>query len=389
MTDEKTKSETKKLALIGCGARLRNVVEGTLRAAPAGSIEISDLYDPDPGSVAAARKLAPGAVCHNSVDGLLGRSGAGWVAIGSPNSEHASQAVAALDAGRHVFCEKPLATSVDDCARIRDAVLRNPERIFFFGLVLRYSPFYRRIKQLLDAGEIGKIISFEFNETLSFFHGGYIHGNWRRHRAAAGTHVLEKCCHDLDIANWLTGSFPRRAASFGGLAFFTPENRFMEEKLGSDDAGRPAYKVWADPHGISPFNEDKDIVDHQVAILEYRNGVKATFHTNCHAGLPERRFYICGADGSLRCDVLTAEIEIQKVGFNQNVVREVIGEGDGHAGADTPMQQALASSILTGSPPSAGLDEGLKSSLAAFAIDEALDKGCVVDTAEMSGRLGI
>ena len=379
----------KTLALIGCGGRLRTVVEGTLRAAPAGSIEISDLYDPDPGSVAAARKLAPGAVCHSSVDELLRRSSAGWVAIGSPNSEHASQAVAALDAGRHVFCEKPLATSVDDCERIRDAVLRNPERIFFFGLVLRYSPFYRRIKQLLDAGEIGKILSFEFNETLSFIHGGYIHGNWRRHRAAAGTHVLEKCCHDLDIANWLTGSLPRRAASFGGLAFFTPENRFMEEKLGVDDAGRPAYKVWADPHGISPFNEDKDIVDHQVAILEYRNGVKATFHTNCHAGLPERRFYICGTDGTLRCDALTAQIEIQKVGFNQNVVREVIGEGDGHAGADTPMQQALASSILTGSPPSAGLDEGLKSSLAAFAIDEALDRGCVVDTAEMCGRLGI
>ena len=365
------------------------MVEGTLKAAAPGSIEISDLYDPDPGSVAASRELAPGAVCHSSVRELLGSSGAEWVAIGSPNSEHAWQVAAALDAGRHVFCEKPLATSVEDCKRIRDAVRRNPDRIIFFGLVLRYSPFYRRVKQLLDAGEIGKIISFEFNETLPFYHGGYIHGNWRRHRAAAGTHLLEKCCHDLDIANWLTGSLPRRVASFGGLAFFKPENRFMEEKLGVDGEGRPAYRVWPDPHGISPFNDDKDIVDHQVAILEYRNGVKATFHTNCHAGLPERRFYICGTDGSLRCDVLTAEIEIQKVGFGQNIVREDIGQGDGHAGADTPMQKALASSILTGSAPSAGLAEGLESALTAFAIDQALDKGCVVDTEEMSVRLGI
>ena len=382
-------NKTKKIALIGCGGRLRGVIEGTLKAAPPGSMEISDLYDPDPGSVAAARELAPGAVSHSSVDELLRQSDAEWVAIGSPNSEHARQVAAALDAGRHVFCEKPLATTPDDCARIRDAVRRHPDRIFFFGLVLRYSPFYRRVKELLDAGEIGKIISFEFNETLAFFHGGYIHGNWRRHRAAAGTHMLEKCCHDLDIANWLTGSLPRRAASFGGLAFFKPENRFMEERLGADDAGHPAYRVWPDPHGISPFNDDKDIVDHQVAILEYRNGVKATFHTNCHAGLPERRFYICGTDGSLRCDVLTAEIEMKKVGFRQEAVRERIGHGDGHAGADTPMQKALASSILTGSAPSAGLPEGLESALSAFAIDESLDTGTIVDTAEMATKLGI
>ena len=143
-------NKTKKIALIGCGGRLRGVIEGTLKAAPPGSMEISDLYDPDPGSVAAARELAPGAVSHSSVDELLRQSDAEWVAIGSPNSEHARQVAAALDAGRHVFCEKPLATTPDDCAMIRDAVRRNPDRIFFFGLVLRYSPFYRRVKELLD-----------------------------------------------------------------------------------------------------------------------------------------------------------------------------------------------------------------------------------------------
>lgn len=379
----------KRIALAGCGGRLRGVIEGTLKAAPPGSLEISDLYDPDPDSIAAARKLAPGAVSHDSMEQMLSRSGAEWVAIGSPNSEHAGHVVAALDAGRHVFCEKPLATTPADCMRIRDAAARHPDRIFFFGLVLRYSPFYRRVRELLDSGAIGKIISFEFNETLSFFHGGYIHGNWRRHRSVAGTHMLEKCCHDLDIANWLTGSVPRRAASFGGLAFFTPGNQFMEDRLGVDDDGHPAYRVWPDPHGISPFNDDKDIVDHQVAILEYRNGIKATFHTNCHAGIPERRVYICGTDGSIRGDVLTAEIELRKVGFNQDVVREIIGQGDGHAGADGPMHACLAASILDGSAPSAGLLEGLQSSLAAFAIDEALDKGCVIDTLEMSRQLGI
>lgn len=382
-------SAIKKLAMVGCGGRLRGVIGGMLGGLPSGRIEISDLYDPDPDALAAARLIAPGAVSHVSFEALLERSVADWVAIGSPNFAHAAQVVAALDSGRHVFCEKPLATTLEDCEAIRAAVRRNPDRIFFFGLVLRYSPFYRRVKRLLENGEIGKIVSFEFNETLSFFHGGYIHGNWRRHRAMAGTHMLEKCCHDLDIANWLTGSLPRRVASFGGLAFFKPENQFMEERLGVDEQGRPAYQVWPDPHGITPFNADKDIVDHQVAILEYRNGIRATFHTNCHAGLPERRFYICGTEGSLRGDALTAAIEWKKVGFHQEFCREVVGQGDGHAGADTPMQSSLAGSILHGDAPFAGLAEGLQSALTAYAIDQALDQGCIVDTQAMSERLGI
>ena len=80
--------------------------------------------------------------------------------------------VAAIEAGKHVVCEKPLATTLDDCEAIRAAARRSPGGIFFFGLVLRYSPFYRRVKQLLEDGEIGRIVSFEFNETLPFFHGG-------------------------------------------------------------------------------------------------------------------------------------------------------------------------------------------------------------------------
>ena len=72
--------------------------------------------------MAAARELAPGAVSHSSVEELLRQSDAEWVGIGSPNSEHAWQVAAALDEGRHVFCEKPLATTLDDCAMIRDAV---------------------------------------------------------------------------------------------------------------------------------------------------------------------------------------------------------------------------------------------------------------------------
>jgi predicted dehydrogenase len=153
-------------------------------------------------------------------------------------------------------------------------------RTFFFGLVLRSAPLYQKVHDLITSGAIGDLISFEFNETLAFNHGGYIFGNWRRHRAVAGTHLLEKCCHDLDLANWIVGSLPTRVASFGGKNFFIPKYQHQVDQIGPDANGQPAYSGWTDRHRTNPFSGTADIFDNQVAILEYANQVRATFHTN-------------------------------------------------------------------------------------------------------------
>lgn len=364
--------------LTGSGGRLRGVVGHLLAQAEPGSLEIVSVADPDPASVAAVHAFAPGAAAHGSQAAALAGTRATWALIGSPNACHAEHVIGALEAGLHVFCEKPLATHRADCLAIRDAVRAHPRQMFFFGLVLRYSPFYRRIKAILDAGEIGRLVSFEFNETIPFYHGGYIHGNWRRHRKLSGTHLLEKCCHDLDLANWLTGSLPRRVASFAGLDVFTAANAPLETAAGASPDGRSAYRLWPDPHGISPFNDDKDIGDNQVAILEYASGVRAAFHTNCHAGIPERRFSLCGTRGGLRADALTGTIEVRAIGLDARSRFEQVGEGDGHAGSDIPMARHLAASILEGETPVAGLTEALQSAFSAFALDDAADTGRVV-----------
>jgi len=364
--------------LTGCGGRLRVVVRHLLAQADPGSLEIVSVADPDPGSVDAVRALAPGVAAHASQAEALAGGRATWALIGSPNACHAGHVIGALEAGLNVFCEKPLATHRADCLAIRDAVRAHPDQMFFFGLVLRYSPFYRRIKAILDAGGVGRIVSFEFNETIPFHHGGYIHGNWRRHRNISGTHLLEKCCHDLDLANWLTGSLPSRVASFAGLDVFTAANAPLEAAAGTTADGRSAYRLWPDPHGISPFNDDKDIADNQVAILEYASGARATFHTNFHAAIPERRFSICGTKGGLRADALTGIIEVRRIRIEAQVRSETVGDGDGHAGSDVPMARHLAASMLNGAPPVAGLVEALDSAFAAFALDEAADTGRVV-----------
>jgi Predicted dehydrogenases and related proteins len=137
--------------------------------------------------------------------------------------------VAALAAGKNIFLEKPLATTLEDCLAIRSAQKKSGAQVFF-GFCLRYAPHFRRVKQIVTSGDLGDILSFEFNETLFFSHGGYIVGNWRRLTKNAGPHILEKCSHDMDIANWLLGSRAVRVASFGGRNFFTPKYKHIQER---------------------------------------------------------------------------------------------------------------------------------------------------------------
>ena len=264
------------IGLIGCGARLRVVVRELFKATD--QVEIVAIQDPNPHSIEAARQeFNSEARVYETYEELLRDPAAQWVMIGSWNSHHAGQAIAAFEAGKHVFCEKPLALSVDDCLAMRKA-WKAAGTQFSIGFTLRYSPHYRRIKEILASGRIGAIVSMEFNETLDFNHGGYIHADWRRKTQWAGSHLLEKCCHDLDLVNWMTESLAIKAASFGGCDFFTPANAHHMARLGKSADGRDAYCTWNDPtiegNIVNPFNADKDILDNQVAILQFANGVR-------------------------------------------------------------------------------------------------------------------
>lgn len=374
-----------RIGVIGAGRRICDVLKLLLRIAP--DLRVTAVYDPDPASIARCRSvLAPQAVACASEAGLCARADVDWVFIGSWNSLHAVQVIAALAAGKHVFCEKPLALNLDEAVRMH-AAWRASGRTFALGLVLRYSPLYRAARAAIDAGRIGRLLSFEFNETLAFNHGGYIHGNWRRHTRNAGSHLLEKCCHDIDLALWLAGDLPARAASFGGRTFFTPENRFHQERIGPDAAGRPAFESWEDPDRANPFTADKDIVDHQVAILEFGGGVRATFHTHCMAAIPERRFYMLGSEGTLRLDAYTGKLELRRVGWDEPLEITNPIDGDGHAGADEPMARELAECMAGLRAPAAGFAEGLRSLVVAQAVDQAMNEGRVVDLAPLWSRV--
>ena len=377
------------IGVIGCGGR----ISGLIRQLPGlgDDVAVTALCDPNPDSIRGAREhYAAEAKQYDDYHALVQDPNVDWVLIGSWNCQHREHTVAAFEAGKHVFCEKPLATTLEDCVAMQEAHARAGTQ-FSIGFTLRYSPHYRKVREILEAGEIGEIVSFEFNETLDFNHGGFIHGDWRRKTEWAGTHLLEKCCHDIDLANWMVGSLARRVASFGGCDFFTPQNVHHQERIGPHpENGHPAFQTWwKRPESDNPFTADKDIIDNQVAIIEYANRVRATFHTNCVAGIPERRMYICGTEGAIRADVIAGAIEVRRYGWDTEIEPRSTDASGGHGGGDQVLTESLVESMLRGAEPFTSLEDGLKSAVTCFAIDDAMERREVVDVTPYWQRCGI
>lgn len=365
------------VGLIGCGGRLRGVVENVLTANK--NVKIVAACDPDERSIKTTKeKFGSDIKVYEDYHDLVKADDIDWVMIGSWNCYHREHTVAAFEAGKDVFCEKPLATNLEDCVAMREAWLQSGRK-FVIGFTLRYSAHYEKIKELLENREIGDVISMEFNETLGFNHGGYIMGDWRRLTQNAGTHLLEKCSHDIDLVNWLLESRASRVASFGSLRFFTPENAYHVDRVGKDAQGKDAFQTWPGLISENPFTSDKDIIDNQVAIIQYENGVNAMFHTNCNCAMPERRMYICGSEGTIRANVLTGDIELCKIGHESVVQKIDSGVSGGHGGGDTILGERLAACMMDEREPHTSLDDGFKSAITCFGIDESMEIGQMVD----------
>ena len=376
-----------RIGIIGCGSRINGVVRRIIESSN-GGIEVFGVMDPSDESVATARRLFGDRIVRfDDYRALCSDPKVDWMFIGSWNAFHRDHTVAAFEAGKHVFCEKPLALTIEECNEIRSAWKKSGKQ-FTIGFTLRYSPHYQEIKRIIDSGEIGEIISMEFNETLEFNHGGYIHSDWRRFRKNAGTHLLEKCCHDVDLVNWLVGSKARRVASFGGLNFFLPKNAGRIEELGIDHRGLKAYQTWPSTTQLNPFTAEKDIIDNQVAIIEFESNARATFHTNCNSGIPERRMYINGSKGAIRPDVIAGSIEVVKIGFGEKARQCGTAGKGGHGGGDAHLAESVVQSMLRGAESVTNVEDGVKSAVTCFGIDEAADSGRVVDMAPLWKRAG-
>lgn len=194
-------SQPMKFALAGYGAFGRFHARSIAKTPGATLVAIAT---PGDASVAAATADYPGAKIHRDWPALIADPSIDAVAIATPNHLHADIAVAALDAGKHVLVEKPMATTALDCDRVVAAAAKS-KAVLTVGHECRVSPQWGRIKSLIDEGTIGQ----PRHVHVSLFRHPYRQGaeGWRYDRARVGSWILEEPVHFFDLALWyLRGS---------------------------------------------------------------------------------------------------------------------------------------------------------------------------------------
>ncbi len=374
------------IAVIGAGGRCRNIV-GQLLKAGKGNVGIVSVYDPSKEMLEkffTAHDL-PVMESSASPEEAVNAPGVEWVVIGSPNAMHKEHILLAFAAGKHVFAEKPLATTIADCVEINEAH-KKAGTIFATGFVLRYSPLYVKTKELLDSGRFGRILSIEANENILPEHGGYIITSWRRYKKVAGPHILEKCCHDMDLLEWFTDSLPSRVMAFSGRKFFLPERADMMRKY-------PEGTLWVRQNSEqldNPFLTDGDIDDTTFSIAEFRNGVMVSFScTMCNA-IPERRIRFHCEFGTLVVELYSMTIRYSLLG--ENAVNEIkiggIGGMLNHGGGDSVIMEELFRTMQEKSAPKCGGSEGLRSAVFSLALEQSAMEKRPVDMEEIWAKLG-
>ena len=144
--------------------------------------------------------------------------------IATLDNIHYRQAIKAIEVGYDILLEKPIAMTLEECEAIRDKAIERGVKVVVCH-VLRYSPYYNKVKEVLDSGVIGDIVCVELTENIGYYHyaHSYCRGNWRNTDVSTPL-ILAKNCHDTDMICWLIGKKCLAVNSFGSLKHFKAEN---------------------------------------------------------------------------------------------------------------------------------------------------------------------
>ena len=367
----------------GIGLRAGHVLT-TLKAAMP-EVEIVGYYDPQPTHLEMIGLEPPR---YGSVETMLAEAKPDLYCVFSPNVFHLDQIRLGLEAGVQVFTEKPVVMSIDETLELaRLLSIHGGVNRAMVGLVLRYSQHMVDLRAALKAGQLGRIVSLEANEHIAPSHGAFFMRDWRRRTDLAGGFMLEKCCHDLDIYNMVTGSRPLRVASFGGRKSFLPEN--APASNAEAEIFHVKKSVWESV--ADPFHSDGDIIDHQTAILQYESGANLAFHTNLNVPDEHRRFCVMGTHGMAEGDFVRGYLKVTARDgtrlADHDYTQGAAAKG-AHYGADEMMCDDIAAYLRgqsNGLPVS--ILDAMEAGVAAIALDQARQTGQIVDLADTWAKL--
>lgn len=367
-------SKTLKVILIGAGSRgqaYTNLMQND-------KFKVVAVAEPESNEREYIKNLhnIPDEMCFETWEPLLDLEKIADVAIiATVDSMHYAPAMKAIERGYNLLLEKPVAPTAQECADIANAAKERGVKILVCH-VLRYTKFFGKIKELINDGALGKVVSIHHSECVGNVHQShsYVRGNWGN-TAKSANMLLAKSCHDIDIIQWLIGSECKQVQSFGSLTYFTRDNAPCDS---------PEYCIDGCPHGeecyynavklyledeknlwfrntctkkVKPSNDevekvlrttqygkcvfkcDNDVVDHQVVNLEFENGAVASFNMCCF-NKGGRFIRIMGTDGELYGDMEENMINYYSFKTKKNKIinpLEEMRDGSvvgGHGGGD-------------------------------------------------------
>lgn len=326
------------------------------------------------------------------------------VIIATPDQLHTAPCLAALDAGYDVLLEKPIAISEIDCRLILQKA-QATNRIVGVCHVLRYSPYFKELKAVIDAGLIGDIISVQHMEPIEHIHmsHSYVRGKWHNSKETAPI-ILAKSSHDTDIIRWLVNSPVHDVHCFGNLSWFTTKNAPEGSTERCTDGckvesscpysalqiyyrDRKRLYVFDLPEDKTKWNEiilaqlkttdygrcvykmDNDQPDHLTVNMLFENGVTAAFSMEAHVSYEGRRTRIMGSKGDIIGDMETFVLTDFKT--NQKTTWSL--KTDAHGGGDHRLMKDWVQAVYQQDKSllSSSIEVSVESHLMAFGAERS------------------
>lgn len=414
-----------KVAIAGLGSRGRDVYARVAKLYP-DKMQITAIADVDPEKTALVAKEyhLPQEACFASAEEMFEQDKlADAVIIATQDRQHVGHAVSALEKGYHILLEKPVSPELSECVRLAEAAKKYQRKVVVCH-VLRYTPIYQKVKELLDAGSIGEVVSITAMENVGWFHQAhsFVRGNWANSDETSPM-ILQKCCHDMDLYLWLAKKTCESISSYGDTYLFKEENapkgcakRCMDGCKVKDTCPFDAESIYLDnkligyragnhiwpldvlvpggpseegilealktgKYGRCVYHCDNNVVDHQVVNLNMTDGTTMSFTMCGFTSSISRYARFMGTKGELIVNMDSNELERCEITirrFDKNVTEEKVDvmslsdDFSGHGGGDVVMVKEFLGIISGEKEESAyvtSLDRSLESHYCALAAE--------------------
>lgn len=410
---QQTSTQKMRLAIVGTGIRGITMYGKDLATDYSDSVEFVGLCDPNPGRVKFAREYI-GASCPTFTDfgKMVRQTRPETIVVTTVDAYHNEYMVKGMQMGCNIVTEKPMTTDEVKCQSILDTE-RATGKSCVVTFNYRYSPHRARIKELLMAGEIGRITSVDFHWYLDIYHGAAYFRRWHRLREKSGTLLVHKATHHFDLLNWWLDSEPQEVVGYGELEFYGKNHSFRHTHCRPCPYRDKCQFFWDITESQMYMNlyvanekydgylrdgcvwrKDIDIYDKMAVQIKYANKVQVSYSLTTYSPYEGYRIAFNGTKGRLEAWIQERqpwprqdydEIRLTRNFKDTRLIQVPHGTG-GHGGGDIRLKDKLFKDRNLPDPlrQFAGTRDGAMSILIGVAARKSIDTGKPVSIADLT-----